>query len=295
MSLITLALIAALQPPSAQHEEECLSLEKTAAALSERERGPTFAAAGDACRRAFEAVVENDAQAFGRRSFLVFQAHGLYLRAQAAGGADRPLCRDADMLRAYAAQLGTLPSDDRPRDRADVKRALEQASSGCPPESPPTSGASSPPARAEERPPAPQPEQDPAPVRTPPAPVADVAAPNPDERPRRPLRVAGGATLAAGLGLGGTAIGFIVRSLALRSQVRSLNEQYGEGPIPPGSAPPPGAGERADKLAIGLGVPAALLFAAGVTLLAVDAKHARNDRNLAILPTLGGVQVSMGF
>src|SRR5690606_17582336 len=85
-----------------------------------REDAADYAAAGDACRRAFEA-----APAFDQRSHFAFKAVRLYKRARKASDDDAALCPAAALLRAFAAQLGTLPADQRPRDRADVADAIQ--------------------------------------------------------------------------------------------------------------------------------------------------------------------------
>lgn len=259
-----------------------------------RRSGAPAAVAAHACRRAFDAVPDGP-QAFDRRSLLLGSAHALYRRAQATGP-DLPLaCADAGMLRAFAGQLDTLPLDERPGDRADVAKALSEVDPGlpakCPGASPGTIGSP----------------RSPQPALTRPTPLPPPANPRPESqaddthaRPQRPLRVAGGAALGVGFGLGAAMIGALVRGAELRSQADAMRDEH-EGnavsdDIDQKYNTTVAHGERADRLAIGLGITAAALSGVGVALLVVDRR--RVSRRLALAPLVlptAGVRLALEF
>lgn len=290
MTLFTVFWVAALSQvpaetsaePWRQHEAECYR----------REDADDYAAAGEACRRAFETVPDGPA-AFDQRSLFAFKAVRLYKRAHAAGKDAEPLCSAAAVLRAFEAQLGTLPADERASDRSDVAgelRTIEpQIAGACvehaddlmdvrvdgPKRGAPT--ASTPPAR--------------------PAPVV-----RPDAKParRRPLRIAGGVTLGAGLGLGTAAIAMLASAADMQAQVDALSIMYPAGVKIPDAdwsryQDATSRGEHADQVAIGLGVPALGLALTGVALLIVDAHRERAGRRVALHPGPAGVRIKMEF
>ncbi len=260
-----------------------------------RRSGAPAAVAAHACRRAFDAVPDGP-QAFDRRSLLLGSAHALYRRAQATGPDLSLACADAAMLRAFAAQLDTLPPGERPGDRADVATALSEVDPGlstkCPGASPATTASPPPPQPALTRP-------------TPPPPPAanprrGSEADDTHARPQRPLRVAGGAVLGVGLGFGAAMIGALVRGAELRNQADAMRDELKgnavSGDIDQKYNTTVAHGERADRLAIGLGITAAALSGVGVALLVVDRR--RISRRLALAPLVlptAGVRLALEF
>lgn len=259
-----------------------------------RRSGAPAAVAAHACRRAFDAVPDGP-QAFDRRSLLLGSAHALYRRAQATGPDLSLACTDAAMLRTFAAQLDTLPPDERPGDRADVAKALSEVdpalSAKCPGASEGTTGSPQPPQPALVRP-------------TPPSPAANPRrgseADDTHARPQRPLRVAGGAVLGVGLGFGAAMIGALVRGAELRNQADAMRDELKgnavSGDIDQKYNTTVAHGERADRLAIGLGITAAALSGVGVALLVVDRR--RISRRLALAPLVlptAGVRLALEF
>ncbi len=278
--VLAVLLAGALEPaPSWQAlDASCTELRKTGAP----------AAAADACRRAFDAVPDGP-QAPGRRSLLLGSAHALYKKAQTAGPDLSLACADAAMLRAFAVQLDALPPGARPGDRDDLKRALGEVDPGLSARCSNTTA---------EAPPQPTPLTRPSPAARPdprPADQADTRA-----RPRRPLRVAGGTILGLGLGFGAAMIGALVRGADLRAQVDAMRDETKGNAVPMGADQQYDAtiarGERADRLALGLGITAAALTGVSVGLLVVDRR--RGSRRVALttlaLPT-AGVRLSLEF
>ena len=277
--------------PWRPHEAEC----------QRREDAADYAAAGDACRRAFETVPDGPL-AFDQRSHFAFKAVRLYKRARKAGDDLVPLCSAAALLRAFEAQLGTLPAGERPRDRADVAdvlRTIEPQIDGACAESPRDDLLDV--GRAGDEPRSdPPPRSEPPPAR--PAPLMHPranAAPTPPAK-RRPLRIAGGTTLGVGLGLGTAAIAMLVRAAGMQAQVDGLNATYPGGVMIPDveaqrfhSATI--RGEGADRMAIGFGVPAIALALSGVALLSIDAHRGRADRRFALHPSPAGIRLTMEF
>lgn len=282
------------------HEAECVRLEEgIKAAASPTETGAGYLAAADECRRAFETVPDGR-KATDRRSFFAFEAHRLYQRAHDAGN-PVALCADARTLDALAAQLAAHASGARARDLADLASMREQVASQLPAPCPDdkveakpehaqrspaavVASAALPPAAASPPAVAPPPQRS--------------ALPERDLRPapklaRRPLRIAGGAALGFGLGLGAGMIGALVRGAALHEQAAGMT--YAGQLIPQGDAGQFGdldaRGHRADHAAIGLGVAGGALALVGVALVIVDARRGRAPRRVAlgssVLPTSG--------
>ena len=259
-----------------------------------RRSGAPVAVAAHACRRAFDAVPDGP-QAFDRRSLLLASAHALYRRAQATGPDLSLACADAAMLRAFAAQLDTLPPGERPGDRADVAKVLSEVDPGlsakCPRAVPGTTGSLQPPQPALMR-------------STPPPPAANPRPGNEADdthaRPQRPLRVAGGAVLGVGLGLGAAMLGALVRGAELRNQADAMRDKLKGNAVSDDIDQKYNTtvahGERADRLAIGLGITAAALSGVGVALLVVDRR--RVSRRLALAPLVlptAGVRLALEF
>lgn len=257
------------------HEAECYR----------REDAGDYAAAGDACRRAFETVPDGPA-GFDQRSLFAFKAVRLYKRARGASGPVEPLCSAAEVLRAFESQLDMLPAGERASDRADVAdnlRTIEpQIAGAC--------------AKAVDD------LMDIPRRRSPPGRLLPGRpSPSADATPRRrPQRIAGGAALGAGLGLGAAAIAMLSRAADMQAQVDALSVTY------PASVRIPDAewsryqdatirGEQADRLAIGFGVPALGLALTGVALLAVDAHRGRIGRRVAVHPGPAAIRLSMEF
>lgn len=295
--IAVLSLAPGTTEPWQRHEAECYRLKDAA----------DYVGAADACRSAFEAVPD-DPRAFDRRSLFVFSAVRLYKRAHQHGGDIEPLCTASTLLRTFAAQLDALPEGERPRDRADVaaelrelearvgdacagqvERDLVDGSAVDKPEPPASSAREQPPADAR-----------PTPLVRPPPPLEPTSAPPTRLDRRRPLRIAGGTTLGLGLGLGGAAIAMLARGAAMRAEVDGLNAAYPDGVmIPPAEAgrfhDAEVRGQRADRLAIGFGVPAVALVLSGVALLAIDVHRDRTNRRFALHPGLAGVRLTMEF
>ncbi|WP_143825658.1 hypothetical protein [Nannocystis exedens] len=266
-----------------------------------REDAADYAAAGDACRRAFEAVPDGPL-ALNQRSLFAFKAVRLYKRAHKAGSDVAVLCPAVALLQAFSAQLATLPEGERPRDRADVADALQtlegQLGGACT-ETPPddlieVGGADD------------RPKSDPLPKSEPPAarPVS-VVRPLPQadtQAKRRPLGIAGWTTLGTGLGFGSAAIAMLARAAAMQAQVDGLNAMYPAASgvkIPADDAQrfhdATARGEQANRLAIGLGLPAIGLVLSGVALLAIDAHRERAGRRVALRPSPAGIGFRMEF
>ncbi|MBZ5713007.1 hypothetical protein [Nannocystis pusilla] len=288
MTLSTVFWVAVLSQVPAEtsaepwqpHEAECYR----------REDAEDFAAAGDACRRAFETVPDGP-HTFGQRSLFAFKAVRLYKRARAAGGHVAPLCSAAAVLRAFGAQLATLPAGERSSDRADVAdglRTIEPQIVGACVEEPADDAGDLIDVRRR------QPPADPPVTRSPPRTDTTRTTVR-----RRPLRIAGGVALGAGLGLGAAAIAMLVRAENMQAQVDALNATY-----PAGVRIPDAEwtryqyatirGERADRLAIGLGAPAIAAALSGVVLLAIDAHRGRAG-HFALHPGPAGIRFRMEF
>ena len=296
MTLSTVFWVAALSQVPAETSAEPWRLHE--AECYRREDAGDFAAAGDACRRAFETVPP---PALDQRSLFAFKAVRLYKRAREVGRDDvGPLCSAAAVLRAFEAQLGTLPAGKRAADRADVADALRTIE-------PQIAGACAEHAADELIDiPAAAPKRGASVTSNPPARPATVVRPTPpaDATPakRRPLRIAGGTTLGAGLGLGTAAIVMFARAADMQAQVDGLNAMY---PAESGIKIPSDEaqrfadanirGEHADRVAIGLGVPALGLALSGVALLVVDAHRERAHRRVALHPGLAGIRLTMEF
>lgn len=271
--------------PWRMHEAECQSL-TDAAPLAQAGPAQGYAAAADACRKAFEAAVK-----LADRSVFVFEAHRLYRRAHATGH-KTALCTSAPMLRTFAAQLDEPGAEDRPNDRKDISARLmeiePQLATLCPTSDGAAGGRSvvrSSIPKTTEVDPKPQPID-----RGPESPPA-----------RRPLRVAGGVVLGLGLGLGAAMVGALVRGASLHAQADAVNNAHRAQTIPEAQASDFAAitarGERADHLAIGLGVVAAALSVTGATLIVVDARRRKAARfavHPSILPT-AGLRFAMEF
>ena len=117
---------------------------------------------------------------------------------------------------------------------------------------------------------------------------------------RRPLRIAGGTTLGVGLGLGTAALAMLARAASMQAQVDGLNAMYPDGALIPTTEAQRFddltiRGERADRVAIGLGVPALALVLSGIALLATDAHRERTGRRVALHPGLAGLRLTMEF
>jgi hypothetical protein len=265
------------QPPASAepwrpHEAECYR----------REDAGDYAGAGDACRLAFEAAAE-DPLAFDQRSLFAFKAVRLYKRAHAASGDIGQLCSADAVLRAFEAQLATLPAGERTADRADVADGLQSLA-------PQIAGAcSNDPVeelidvRPRARPPAGRPHTDPPPVLS----------------RRRPLRVAGGIALGAGLGLGAAAIAMMLRAESMDAQVDALNATYPAGvkilePDWHSYQEIAARGELADRLALGLGLPALGAALSGVVMLSIDGYRERS-RRFALSPGPAAIRFLMEF
>ncbi|MCY1068055.1 hypothetical protein OV090_25155 [Nannocystis sp. RBIL2] len=273
-----------------------------AAECQRRKAAGEHAEAGDACRQAFEAVPEGP-QSFDQRSLLAFSAVRLYKKAHKASNDVAPLCSAAALLRTFEAQLAILPPNERPGDRAGVADALREIepriagmctegsaddlvaigrSDGKPRTDPPAS-----PAQAVVVQPA-----RPATTST-----TDRLTPSGEHRP---LRIAGWTTLGVGLTLGGGAIAMLVKGATMDMQVDSLNATYPAGTMIPQAEAQrfhdfTRQGERANDLALGLGVPALALFISGVTLLGIDTHQRRTDRRFAVHPGPAGLRLTMEF
>lgn len=284
--VVALSQVPAETPaePWQPHEAECYS----------HEDAQDYTAAGDACRRAFEAVPDGPT-AFDKRSLFVFKAVRLYKKAREATNDAAALCPAAEVLRAFEAQLGTLPPGVRAADRAGVADKLKtiepQIVGLC--ADPPDElvdvhdEESKPPAQADPpivRPAKPPPPADATPTK------------------RRPLRIAGGTTLGVGLGLGTVAIAMLARAAEMQAQVDGLNAMY---PAESGIKIPADEagrfedaklhGERADRLAAGFGIPAIGLVLSGVVMLAIDAHRERAGRRFALYPGPAGLRFRMEF
>lgn len=299
MTLSTVLWAALLPQVSAEtsaepwrpHEAECYR----------RADAGDYAAAGDACRRAFEAVPDGP-HAFDQRSLFAFKAVRFYKRARGVQGDVALLCQAVEVLHTFEAQLGALPAGERSADRTDVAdelRTLEpQITGACSEDSRddlldiqgPSNGLKSDlPTRND------PPVGRPVPVVRPP-PQADAHA------KRRPLRIAGGTALGAGLGLGTVAIAMLARAADMQAQVDGLSAMY---PAASGVKIPAAdaqrfddamiRGEQADRLAIGFGVPAIGLVLSGVALLAIDVHRERAGRRVALHPGPGGIRFRMEF
>ncbi|PCC70344.1 hypothetical protein SAMN02745121_03327 [Nannocystis exedens] len=304
MMLFPVFLAVVLSPGPAETPAEPWQVH--AAECQRRKAAGEHAKAGDACRRAFEAVPERP-ESFDQRSLLAFSAVRLYKKAHKASYDVAPLCNAAALLRTFEAQLATLPPADRPGDRAgvaDALREIEPRIAGmCTDASPDDLVAVGRPAGKPKTDPPASPAQMPAAVVVQPArPAMTSKTDRPSIRSgeRRPLRIAGLTTLGVGLALGGGAIAMLVRGAAMDVQVDSLNATY------PASTMIPHAeaqrfhdltrqGERANDLALGLGVPALALFISGVTLLGIDAHQRRTDRRFAVHPGPAGLRLTMEF
>ncbi|MBZ5708095.1 hypothetical protein [Nannocystis pusilla] len=277
-----------------------------AAECQRRKAAGEHAEAGDACRRAFEAVPEGPAS-FDQRSLLAFSAVRLYKKAHKASNDVAPLCSAATLLRTFEAQLATLPPDDRPGDRAgvaDALREIEPRIAGmCTEGSADDLVAVGRPDGKPKTEPAASPAQAPAVVVVQPARPAKTST---TDRPairsgeRRLLRIAGWTTLGVGLALGGGMLAMLVKGAAMDVQVDSLNATYPAGTMISHAEAQrfhdlTRQGERANDLALGLGVPALALFISGVTLLGIDAHQRRTDRRFAVHPGLAGLRLTMEF
>lgn len=249
-----------------------------------RKAGHDPAVVADVCRQAFEAVPGGPAD---RRTLLLASAHGLYQKALRTRPDPVLACADVAMLRAYAAQLATLPAGDRPGDRADVRKALEEVNpalvAGCTaPETPPAAPT-------------------PAPTSSSPPPPPYKAAPQTTDRRRRGLRLAGGALIGLGIGSGLAMVGALVRGVNLSARAESVHDSYsGEMTIPIDVASQYSddiaRGMRANQLAIAFGVSAAVLAGTGAALLIVDRRG--KSRRVALSPmalSTPGIRLSMEF
>ncbi|MCY0989008.1 hypothetical protein OV203_17865 [Nannocystis sp. ILAH1] len=296
---VFLAVLLATAPASAEpwqvHAAEC----------QRRKAAGEHAEAGDACRQAFEAVPEGP-QSFDQRSLLAFSAVRLYKKAHKASNDVAPLCSATALLRTFEAQLATLPPDDRPGDRtgvADALREIEPRIAGMCAEGSADDlvAVGRPDGKPKTEPPV-SPAHAPAEMVVQPAHPAKTSTTDSSTRSgeRRPLRIAGWTTLGVGLALGGGAIAMLVKGAAMDVQVDSLNATY-----PAGSTIPHAEaqrfhnltrqGERANDLALGLGIPALALFISGVTLLGIDAHQRRTDRRFAVHPGPAGLRLMMEF
>lgn len=295
MTLSTVFWVAALSQapvetpaePWQPHEAECYS----------REDAQDYAAAGDACRRAFEAVPDGPT-AFDKRSLFVFKAVRLYRKAHEATDDVSALCPAAEVLRAFEAQLSALPPGVRAADRAGVAdklRAIEsQVANECA-EAPADDLLDVDPEKSK-----PSVQADPPAARSAPTQPPRPADATPSKR--RPLRIAGGTTLGVGLGLGTAAIAMLARAAEMQAQVDGLNARY---PAETGIKIPADEagrfedakfrGERADRMAVGFGLPAIGLVLSGITLLAIDAHRERAGRRFAFHPAPAGLRFRMEF
>jgi len=304
MMLLPVFLAVLLSPAPASAE----TWQVHAAECQRRKAAGEHAEAGDACRRAFEAVPEGP-QSFDQRSLLAFSAVRLYKKAHKASNDVEPLCSAATLLRTFEAQLATLPPGDRPGDRAGVADALREiepriagmctdrppddlVAVGRPDGKPKTDAPASP---AQTRPAAVQPARLAHPTKTP-----TTDDPSIRSAERRPLRIAGWTTLGVGLALGGGAISMLVKGAAMAVQLDGLNAAYPAGTmIPPAQAQRfhdlTRQGEHANDLALGLGVPAIAMFISAVTLLGIDAHQRRIARRFAVHPGPAGLRLTMEF
>jgi len=269
--------------PWRSHEDEC----------HRREDAGEYAEAADACRQAFEAVPAGPL-AFDKRSLFAFKAARLYKRASAAASATAErlprLCAAAAVLRTFEAQLGTLPAADRPRDRADVADKLRELETKI-------GGACAPAqddlidlGRTVDR-------REATPIVRPDPPAGPTTM---QPARHRPLRISGWTVLGGGLAVGSAAIVMLVKGSAMRDTTDALNARYPDGVMIPAMEAQRFhdakiGGERADRLAIGLGVPALALALSGVALLAIDAHRGRADRRFALHPGPAGLRLSMEF
>lgn len=277
--LLVVATHLLLGDPSTALEAEC---------KERRKAGHDPAVVADVCRRAFEAVPGGPAD---RRTLLLAAAHGLYKKALRVRP-DRALaCADAAMLRTYAAELDLLAVGERPGDREDVKKAIEEVDprlvADCiQPETPPLS--TTPPSATTSSP------------RPPPREIP-LREPQTTDRPRRRLRLVGGALVGVGLGSGLAMVGALVRGANLRTRAESVHASYtGETAIPMDVETQyrddMARGSRSNHLAIAFGVSAAALAGIGAALLIVDGRG--KARRVALSP-LGlptpGIRFSMEF
>lgn len=282
MTLSTVFWAAVLSQVPAEAPAEPWRLQE--AECYRREDAGDYTAAGDACRRAFETVPDGPV-ALDQRSLFAFKAVRLYKRARAASGDVVPLCSAAAVLRAFGAQLDALPAGERASDRTDVADNLGALE-------PQIAGSCAEPADDLLAVPHGGPTRSAAGSRPPPL-------PRPPPR-RRPLRIAGGAALGAGLGLGAAAIAMLSRAADMQAQVDALSVMYPAGvKIPDASwldyQDATSRGELADRLALGLGLPALGLALSGVAMLAVDAHRERSARRVAVHPGPAGIRLTMDF
>ena len=112
--------------------------------------------------------------------------------------------------------------------------------------------------------------------------------------------MAGGTVLGVGLGIGAGTVAALIRGADLRARVDAVRDEH------PGTTIPTeqndqfnndmARGQRADRIALGLGITAAVLTGAGVALLVADRRGVSRRVALAplVLPT-AGVRLSLEF
>jgi hypothetical protein len=247
-----------------------------AAECTASRKGDEPAVAADVCRRAFEAVPGGPSD---RHTLLLGTTHTLYMKALKENLDPALACADAEMLRTYEQQLAGLPASERPGDRASVQQALAEVTPLCA-------------SLRTKEPPAPPPPH--VTYMPPPAP----AEPTRTDRPRRPLRVVGGAVLGVGLGVGLATVGALIRGADLRAQAESTHTMHNAGAQIPVSGFSEyhgelARGQRANDLAIVFGVTAAALTVTGVTLLIADRRG--KTRRIALSPRTLGLRLAMEF
>lgn len=130
--------------------------------------------------------------------------------------------------------------------------------------------------------------------------AARPSPPAPAPRPRRGLRIAGGVTLGAGLGLGLLAAGALVagaRIEAERDRLTGVTEHLDVGAEGYALAEQLDLlGTRANRIAIGSAIGAGAAIVTSIVLFAVDG-HRRRAQRLSLAPAVwpGGGQLSIRF
>lgn len=261
------------ETPSSREHKICAEL---------RDAGK-FAEAVPHCRAAYDSLPDDTGEpTLNSRSLIVFDIFHTYREGFEATGDPAFLCGGEALMSDFAAYLDARQlSEARHIDYEAAQRLGTQlaASRGELPCSEPTREHT---------------DDDLLPV------VARPPPPPPPSRPRRSLRIAGGVTLGAGLGLGLLAAGALVAGARIESErdrLTGATEHLDVGPEGYAVAERLDLlGARANRIAVGSAIGAGAAIVTSIVLFAVDG-HRRRVQRLSLAPAVwpGGGQLSIQF
>jgi hypothetical protein len=237
------------------------------------------------CRAAYDALPDDTSEpTLNARSLIVFDSYHTYLEAFEATGDHAFLCGGEKLMSDFSAYLDERQlSEERSIDHEDAQRLQAQLAS----------------LRGER--PCGEPALEDAddellPVLATTPPPAAPAAPEP-QAPRG-LRIAGGVTLGAGVGLGLLTAGALVVGARMESERDRLTSATAEVDIGPEgyilADRLDRLGTRANRVALGSAIGAGAAIITSIVLFTVDG-HRRRVQRLSLAPAPGGGQLSIRF